>query len=364
MKNGREKQMNKRIATKIHKNSVEIDSFCKNYNNLYIYGAGLVARFIYKYLEEEGIQIESFIVSDGCNEQEDINGIPVREFSNIKICDSDGIIIGMGRKLQPKIFELLLEKGISDKNIYCQDIYYPFDVPPILYPSLLDGRLEDTASKDSYFNDWKELDKIGCDRGTDKCSDFHNYLNKYEVFLSKYKSKDVKVLELGIQNGKSLQMWSEYFTKGFVYGVDIDEKCKKYESENTKVIIQDLSDEDGLDSLAQLKCNIVIDDASHMWSHQIKSICHILPEMPSGGVFIMEDLETSFPSYRNHMVDDATISAFDFCNALSKIACGRERMRIETSSAAEWMLREEIESIGAQLEMVSFIHGSCIMIKK
>lgn len=354
----------RKVSNLIHKNREEIRDFCSKSSKVYIYGAGLTAGFIAKYLKEEEIRIEAYIISDIVGDKKEINGIPIRAVSEIRFGENDGIIIGLGKKLQPIVYESLIKQGIHERKIYCQDIYLPTDTPYIMYPSLISGKLKDEVSKNGYFADQSELDCLGRKYGTDKSSDFHNYLNKYEFFLSKFKNEKINVLELGVQNGKSLMMWGDYFSQAIIYGVDIDEGCKKYEGGNRKVIVQDLSDEDGLDKLADLKCSIVIDDASHMWSHQIKSMSHIIPQMPSGGVFIMEDLETSFPSYRNWIVGDAVISAYEFCEALVYVVCSREHIREETAKVGIWKLKEEIESIGMQLEMAAMIHGSCIMVKR
>lgn len=356
--------MTKKVAKLLHKNRAEVRGFCKKFKKIYIYGAGMAASFIAKYLEEEEIKFEAYVVSKADGNKEEINGIPVKELAEVSFGEEDGIIIGLGRKLQSVVYQVLVENGIKEPNIYCQDMYLPTDIPYIMNSSLISGQLKDEVSENGFFKSMTELDQIGCKYGTDKSSDFHNYLNKYEFYLSKLRNEKIKILELGVQNGKSLMMWSDYFKEAIIYGVDIDPSCEKYSGENRKVLIQDLSDEEGLAELAKLKCDIVIDDASHMWSHQIKSMCHIIPEMPSGGIFIMEDLETSFPSYRNWLVGDAVISAYDFCEALAYVVCSREHLKEEMVKTGAWKLRKEIEMIGMQLEMVTMIHGSCIMIKR
>ena len=60
---------------------------------------------------------------------------------------------------------------------------------------------------------------------------------------------------------------------------------------------RDLGKEDELESLCKLHPTVIIDDASHMWSHQIKSIWYLFSSLQNGGAFIVEDLETSFGVY-------------------------------------------------------------------
>ena len=45
--------------------------------------------------------------------------------------------------------------------------------------------------------------------------------------------------------------------------------------------------------------DVIIDDGGHTMSQQITSITHLLPKMRSGGLYVIEDLETSYmPTYK------------------------------------------------------------------
>lgn len=57
---------------------------------------------------------------------------------------------------------------------------------------------------------------------TDKASQ-HDYIPLYDKFLSEYRNKDVKLLEIGIKKGGSIKMWREFFNQNsIIYGLDID----------------------------------------------------------------------------------------------------------------------------------------------
>jgi hypothetical protein len=57
-----------------------------------------------------------------------------------------------------------------------------------------------------------ELDRIAKKYGTDKSSDIHNYCEKYIKFK---KEERLNILEIGVSEGKSVKMWSEYFYRIF-----------------------------------------------------------------------------------------------------------------------------------------------------
>ena len=148
-----------------------------------------------------------------------------------------------------------------------------------------------------------------------------------------------------------------------VYGVDIDKECERYDTDSCKVIIKNLAYEDDLDELGKLQPNIIIDDASHRWSHQIKALYHLFPALSPGGVYILEDLGTSFESYKYEGYDDAVISAYDFLAAVSEYVCSREKLAIDKQKPGLLAFIDEIEMLAEQIELISFIHESCIIVK-
>ena len=44
----------------------------------------------------------------------------------------------------------------------------------------------------------------------------HGYIQKYESYFEKIRDEKLKILEIGIADGKSLLTWSEYFKNSFV----------------------------------------------------------------------------------------------------------------------------------------------------
>ena len=251
---------------------------------------------------------------------------------------------------------------------------YPFSV----YPQTIYGQYTDllrepsgvmpgyigTHSPEGYFSHYRELNEIGRKCGTDKSDQVHNYLNKYEFFLHPWKDKSFTMLELGVFDGESVRMWRDYFQHAKIVGVDIDERCLGEQGERIEIVIGDLSLEETLDSLKPYAPDIIIDDASHIWSHQIKSLYTLFPVLPHGGIFILEDLETSFPIFRYGNFDDSVISAYDFCSAVAKVVTGGEYLPELQCSPSLSLLKPEVEAIASQIEMISFIKGSCILVKK
>jgi hypothetical protein len=78
----------------------------------------------------------------------------------------------------------------------------------------------------------------------------------------------------------------------------------------------------------------------------------------------MEDLGTSFSAFQDFGYNDSNINTYEICSQLGKIVCGQEVMRQSDVPANVWAIKDEIEKLAVQIEMISFIHGSCIMVKK
>jgi hypothetical protein len=142
-------------------------------------------------------------------------------------------------------------------------------------------------------------------RGVWKCD---HYFDIYHRHLSRFRGRDVHVLEIGVYSGGSLDMWREYFgSAAHIYGVDIEPACKSYEDSVTKVFVGDQADRQFWERFRKEVpvLDVVIDDGGHMPEQQIASLEELLPHLRLGGVYICEDVTqvfNPFCSYMNRMV--------------------------------------------------------------
>lgn len=136
------------------------------------------------------------------------------------------------------------------------------------------------------------LQEIGLKTGTDKA-----HTHKYCDFYEKVLPKDPKrILEIGVKYGSSLRMWKEYFPDAEIIGIDIAEPIQV---EGCVVLQIDQCDQFALSELGMF--DLIIDDGSHMTLHQQISFNQLYyHNLNQGGLYIMEDLHTSFcPDYIN-----------------------------------------------------------------
>lgn len=127
---------------------------------------------------------------------------------------------------------------------------------------------------------------------------WNNYFEIYDRHLQKFIGKDPNVLEIGISEGGSLELWSRFFENGKIYGIDIEPKCLeyKYQQNNIHISVGDQNDSNFWESYLKDKglFDVVIDDGSHINEHQILTLLKVFPHVKDGGVFIIEDTHTSY----------------------------------------------------------------------
>lgn len=125
-----------------------------------------------------------------------------------------------------------------------------------------------------------------------------NYFDIYEQYFSRFRGKQVNILEIGVAHGGSLQMWRNYFgDQCTIHGIDIDPQCERFENEYTHIHIFDQGDEKAYYTFYKLApaFDIIIDDGSHKSKDQITSFKYLFGRMLKfNGVYLVEDTHTSF----------------------------------------------------------------------
>jgi Methyltransferase domain len=128
-----------------------------------------------------------------------------------------------------------------------------------------------------------------------------HYFEIYDLHFSRFRGTDVHLVEFGVYQGGSLQMWKKYFgPKARIVGVDINPHCKQLEESQIEIIIGDQEDRGFLKSLAEKipRIDILIDDGGHTMKQQINTFEELFHRINKDGVYLCEDLHTSYwPEY-------------------------------------------------------------------
>lgn len=174
------------------------------------------------------------------------------------------------------------------------------------------------------------LDAIGIRCNTDKASRAirhdqevagHDYLRHYERAIRGLGRRPELVVDLGVgpppREFASARMWAEFLPDARIVGVDIKD-LGALVPPRVEFIRGDLGDVGFVASLtARLVPDIVVEDASHLWQHQLLSLFYFLPVVRPGGIYIWEDLHVSAPSYASRYADGAGYSPVEFLRLLA-----------------------------------------------
>lgn len=124
-----------------------------------------------------------------------------------------------------------------------------------------------------------------------------HYFEVYREVFKDFLDRPIVLLEIGVNHGGSLEMWRNFFHQDSkIYGIDINPECKIFEKENVEIFIGSQSDRKFLNQLISSipKFDIVIDDGGHTMLQQITSFQCLFGHLNDRGVYICEDVNTSY----------------------------------------------------------------------
>ena len=116
-------------------------------------------------------------------------------------------------------------------------------------------------------------------------------------YFSSLRGKKIRLLEIGVNKGGSLQLWRKYFgDDAIIFGIDINPECEKLNGLAGQVRIGSQTDELFLEQVVKEMggIDIVIDDGSHHMKHIPHTLKFLFPYLNHGGLYMIEDLHTAY----------------------------------------------------------------------
>lgn len=220
---------------------------------------------------------------------------------------------------------------------------------------------------------YRSLDAIALASGTDKSSVHHYYTKIYSDYFDVIKDKPLKFLEIGIFYGHSVRMWEAYFSKAELHFIDIDSSRIEYQSTRSHYHFLDQSNPYALNQFIESTggdFDIMIDDGGHMMNQQITSFLLLFSALKSGGVYVIEDLHTS---YWNHFggggtFSDPKSSPTSTIEFLKKLIDDLNYVGAKTCCASHAKIAPDIQAelslFQAQILSLHFYDGLCLIIKR
>jgi len=125
-----------------------------------------------------------------------------------------------------------------------------------------------------------------------------HYFEIYERHFDAFRGGAPTVVELGVSQGGSLDMWRWYFgRRSTIVGVDVDPRVADLPTPSgVHVHVGDQADPQFLASLVDRHGppDIVIDDGSHRHGDRMASLTTLWEMMEPGAVYLVEDVCTSY----------------------------------------------------------------------
>ena len=159
---------------------------------------------------------------------------------------------------------------------------------------------------------WRSpLHKILEAAGSDKAG-HHGYTRYYSREFEPLRAKAIRLVEIGVQEGRSMKAWQNYFSNAatHVYGIGYGNWQTQFKTEcdaasqtatsapsACTIFRGDQSDLQFLKAFLEDsggRFDIVIDDGSHVPDHQRITFEALWPSVAPGGLYAIEDVETSY----------------------------------------------------------------------
>ncbi|MBR3746037.1 MAG: class I SAM-dependent methyltransferase [Selenomonadaceae bacterium] len=131
-----------------------------------------------------------------------------------------------------------------------------------------------------------------------------HYFPIYEKWFAPYRGKEIVFVEIGVQNGGSIQMLRNYFGgKAKIVGVDIIPVCKQLEDTEQNIFVE-IGSQDDPNFWAAFKekyprVDILLDDGGHEMNQQLVTFREMFPHIKDGGLYMCEDCHTSYQAKYN-----------------------------------------------------------------
>lgn len=118
----------------------------------------------------------------------------------------------------------------------------------------------------------------------------HGLIDEYEKLFKHLKDKKLKILEIGIFKGGSLQWLSDYFKKSEIIGIDLYVPSG-LAIPRVKMLACNQNDSDKLAQISETygPFDLIIDDGSHHHDDTKNTFESLFGLLKPGGIYIIED---------------------------------------------------------------------------
>ncbi len=198
------------------------------------------------------------------------------------------------------------------------------------------------------------------------------YLSEYERLFAPYRNRPIRILEIGVQNGGSLELWGKYFPQAEkIIGCDLNPKCGElaYDDTRISIVVGNANAERTLRQILKRSesFDIVIDDGSHHSRDIVCSFIKYFSCLTEGGLYIAEDLHCSYwQEYMGGLYHPGSSVAFFklLVDVINREHWGIEKARTELLHTFErYYGARTAEDLLRKIHSIEFINSLCVIRK-
>jgi Methyltransferase domain len=198
------------------------------------------------------------------------------------------------------------------------------------------------------------------------------YLHEYDRIFSPYRDQPLKLLEIGVSHGGSLEIWSKYFAQAVkLVGCDINRNCARlsYDEPNIAVVVGDANVDETYRRLLEEASDfdLIIDDGSHRSGDVVRSFARYFDHLNDGGLYVVEDLHCSYwEGWQGglHLTESSMAFFKKLADTINHEHWGTGETRGEFLRSFKIKYRAEFgEEMLTHIHSIEFINSMCIVRK-
>jgi GT2 family glycosyltransferase len=197
------------------------------------------------------------------------------------------------------------------------------------------------------------------------------YLEVYDNLFSGLREKEISLLEIGVQNGGSLEIWAKYFQNAKkLVGCDVDPRCGSlhYKDPRIAIVIGDSTTANTAQAIFdnENEFDLIIDDGSHTSGDVIRSFARYFPHLRDGGNYLIEDLHCSYLRSRGGGLFNR-FSSIAFFKSLVDVINSQHFLQRPSQLLSEMETRYGIQlsdELLTAIHSVIFLNSICMITKR
>ena len=198
------------------------------------------------------------------------------------------------------------------------------------------------------------------------------YIAEYDRLFLSYRRLPVRLLEIGIQNGGSLEIWSKFFPAAKrLVGCDINPACVQLQFDDPKiaVVVANANTDEAQQHILvhSSSFDLIIDDGSHQSADIVRSFVRYFPHLNDGGLYVAEDLHCSYwQEYQGGIFEPHSSIAFFklLADTINHEHWGVDKTRIELLRGFKRKYDIKLDEIVlTHIHSIEFVNSMCIIKK-